>query len=87
MKTIVIPADETIREGQEVVTASRVLTEGEEVQFARGYKGQRGKPIATGRVVMNMKDDPNAPITQTTGDKKASPWRYLWKVRIERIKR
>ncbi len=86
MKTIVIPADETIREGQEVVTASRVLTEGEEVQFARGYNGQQGKPIATGRVVMNMKNDPKAPITQTTGDKKASPWRYLWKVRIERIK-
>lgn len=85
-KTIVIPPDVTISEGQTFITTSTKLKEGETVQIARGYNGVQGNPIATGKVVMNMKDDPAAPITQTTGEEKASPWRYLWKVAVKRIK-
>lgn len=86
MKTIVIPSDVQIREGQEVVTTSTLLKEGEEVQIARTYNGAQGNPIATGKVVMNMKNDPAAPITRRTATTKASPWRFLWKIKIERIK-
>lgn len=86
MKTIVIPADATIEEGQEIITTSTLLKKNEKVQIARTYGGRQGGPIADGQVVMNMKDDPKAPITQTTGDQKASPWRFYWKVKIVRIR-
>lgn len=86
MKTIVIPATETIYEGQEFITTSEVLQEGETVQVARGYNGTQGNPIATAKVVMNMSRDPKAPVTRRTATTKASPWRFLWKIKIERIK-
>jgi len=85
-KTIVIPAEAPIREGQEFITTSQVLTEGETVEIARGYNGAQGNPIASATVVMNMADDPAAPVTRRNETQKASPWGFLWKVKIERIK-
>ena len=84
MNTIVIGLGMTIQEGQEIIVPSTTQV-GAKVKIARHHLGIFGKPIAEGRCVMNMENDPNAPVTQTTGKKKASPWRHYRKIKIDRI--
>lgn len=86
MTTILIPATETIHEGQELITYSNVLKEGEICEVARSYKGITGNSIATAEVIMNMKNDPDAPISRRTATTKDTAWRFLWKIKIVRIK-
>lgn len=45
------------------------------------------KPIASGKVVSACKDEPAAPVTPTkTGKPNASPWRWLYRVKVTKVK-
>lgn len=45
------------------------------------------KPIASGKVVSACKDEPTAPVTPTkTGKPNASPWRWLYRVKVTKVK-
>lgn len=78
-----------VKEGDEsIVYSEKKHKVGASVSIFSVLGGHFGtKPIASGKVVSACKDEPAAPVTPTkTGQLNASPWRWLYRVKVTKVK-